>query len=237
MRARLVALALSIVVVVAGCGGGDDNEVSADSLKPRLVPATALPGFGLERRLDWSDPVNLVGEGMFLPEATRPTAAVSELKDAHFEGAAGEVLRKGSGFDATEVHIGVAKFKSAADANKVRDWMHKQDLQQPCFVECIFNPRPASIAGVPGARFVVQTPSAVPPPPKGASGGEDGPRATINPPAGAPPGVSGPPSNYVAEFTIGPYLYWMYLQAEPKDKGQVVAGVKLYYAHAKKEAV
>jgi hypothetical protein len=40
----------------------------------------------------------------------------------------------------------------------------------------------------------------------------------------------------MAEFTIGPYLYWAFLQADAKDKSQVAAGVKLYYEHAKKVA-
>ena len=235
MRVRLVSLALFLVVVVGGCGGGGDETVSANSLKSHLVPASSVPGFSYERGLDWSDPVNLVGEGMFLPEVTHPSAAVSEVKGAKFEGAAGEVLRKGSGFDATELHVGVAKFKSAADANRVRDWMHKQDLQQPCFVECIFSPRPAAIPGVPAARFVVQTPTAVPPPPKGGTPvkSTSGAPAKGPVPAGA---ASGPPTNYMAEFTIGPYLYWAFLQADAKDKSQVAAGVKLYYEHAKKVA-
>jgi hypothetical protein len=217
MRVRYLSLALFLVVAVAGCGGGGDSTVSASSLQPHLASATSVPGFKLERRLDWSDPVNLVSEGMFLPEATHPSQAVSEIKNAHFEGAAGEVLRQGSGFNATELNIGVAKFKSAADANAVRDWMHKQDLQQPCFVQCIFSPRPASIRGVPGARFVVQLPTGAP-----------------KPPPGAIPVGGGPQSNYLAEFTVGRYLHWVFLQASAKDKGEVVAGVKGYYAQAQK---
>lgn len=233
MRVRLLSLALFFVLVVAGCGGSGDEKVSANSLKPRLVPASAIPGFSFERGLDFSDPVNLVGEGMFLPEVTHPSTAVSEVKDEKLEGATGEVLRKGSGFDATELHIGVAKFKSAADANRVRDWMHKQDLQQPCFVECIFSPRPGSIPGVPGARFVVQTPTAVPS--KGGTPVKSPSGAAIKGPAGRPTGASsGQPANYMAEFAIGPYLHWVFLHADPKAKGQVVAGVKVYYEHAKK---
>jgi hypothetical protein len=41
------------------------------------------------------------------------------------------------------------------------------------------------------------------------------------------------PTNYLAEFTIGPYLYWMGLQAEPSAKAKFEAGVKAYYAHAR----
>jgi hypothetical protein len=178
------------------------------------APAAGIgaSGFGYERGLDWSNPVNLVGEGMSLPEMTHPSAAVSEVKGANFEGGAGEVLRKGSGADATEVHIGVAKFKSAADAQRVRDWMHNQDLQQPCFVQCIFSPRPMAVPGVATARLVEQTPTAVTPPPKGQ------------------------PTHYMAEFTTGPYLEWMFVQADAKAKAQVAAGVKQYYNHAREAA-
>jgi hypothetical protein len=222
VRVRLLSLALFLAVAVGGCGGGGDSTVSSTSLQSRLIPASQVPGFKFERRLDWSDPVNLVGEGMTLPEVTHPSQAVSELKNANFEGAAGEVLRKGSGFATTELNIGAAKFKSPADADNVRDWMHKQDLQQPCFVQCIFSPRPATIPGVPGARFVVQQPTGAPKPPPGLK---------------LPPGArSGPPANYLAEFTVGPYLHWVFLQADPKDRAQVVAGVKRYHDYAQKIA-
>jgi hypothetical protein len=57
----------------------------------------------------------------------------------------------------------------------------------------------------------------------------------IKAPASLPSGASSrPPTNYLAEFTIGPYLQWVYLQADAKAKQQVAAGVKLYYEHAKK---
>src|SRR5205807_4070956 len=98
--------------VLAGCGGA--SKVSSASLQPRLLPSSEVPGFGLQRTLDWSDPVNLVGEGLFLPQRTRPSSAVGEFTSAHLSGAAGEVLSSGVGENETEVRVGVAQFQSAA---------------------------------------------------------------------------------------------------------------------------
>jgi hypothetical protein len=224
-RSKLIMSSLLVLAVaLAGCGGGGGSKVKASALEPRLLPDSAIPGFTLERKLDWTDPVNLIGEGIQIPEVLHPSQAVAVIDRAHFEGAAGEILRKGSGLNANEVRIGVAKFKSAGDATTIRTWMHKQDLQQPCFSECAFSPQPTALAGAPGTQFVIQK-AALPPPPPGA-------------PAGAkpPPGVTGP-ANYLAEFTFGPYLYWVALQADQSAKGQVEAGIKAYYQRAKHEPV
>src|SRR4051812_9388540 len=85
--------AVVALVCLAGCGGS--NDVSAESLKPRLLPVAFLPGFHQLRTFDWSDPVNLVGEGIFLPEATHPSHAVKEIRDAALRGSAGEDLNRG----------------------------------------------------------------------------------------------------------------------------------------------
>jgi len=34
-------------------------------------------------------------------------------------------------------------------------------------------------------------------------------------------------------FTVGPYLYWTFLQADASAKTRFEQGVALYYAHAK----
>jgi hypothetical protein len=175
----------------------------------------------LQRTLDWSDPVNLVGEGIALPQVTRPSSAVKEFKDASFKGAAGEVLTSGTGPNGTEIRVGVAQFGSASDASSVRDWMHREDLHQPCFGPCVFAPSPISLTGLPSLRMVVQRAPAPPPPP------------------GAPRGArvfGGGPANYLAEFTVGPYLYWAALQADSTAQAKFEQGVRLYYAHATKAA-
>ena len=219
MKGRLSAVAcLLVCVALTACGG--TSKVSSASLQPRLLPSSEVPGFGLQRTLDWSDPVNLVGEGLFLPQRTRPSSAVKEFTGTHLTGAAGEVLTSGVGENETEVRVGVAQFQSAADANGVRDWMHREDLMQPCYSQCTFAPAPATIAGIPSARYVVQTGRAPPPPPKGAR---------------LPPGarVFQGPANFLAEFTIGPRLYWTVLHGESGAQPRFEQGLKLYYAHAK----
>jgi hypothetical protein len=219
-RWSCVIACLSASAAVAGCGGS--SGVSPASLQPHLLPSADVPGFGLERTLEWSDPVNLVGEGLFLPEKTRPSSAVSEFTDSHFRGGAGEWLISGRGGEnEAQARLGVAQFQSAADANQVRDWMHNEDLTQPCYSQCTFSPAPATIAGIPGVRFVVQT-GHVPPPPKGAH---------------VPPGVHVPtgPANFLAEFTIGPRVYWAVLHASPPAQPQFEAGMKRYYEHAKEQ--
>jgi len=225
MKGRLLVVAgLSVGLATTGCGGGG-GKVSSTSLTPRLLPASAVPGFGLQRRLDWSDPVNLVGEGLFLPQATHPSTAVKEFQHAHLEGAAGEVLTNGAGLDSTDVRLGVARFKSASGATQVRDWMHTEDLQQPCFTQCVYTTHPVAVAGIPNLRLVIQS-THVPP-------------IALKhkvPPGVTPPKPRGGPANYLAEFTVGPYLYWAVLQADASAKAKFEQGVRLFYAHARKAA-
>jgi hypothetical protein len=206
-RTYLLTLAALSLVLVSGCGGG--GKASTTSLDPRLLPASSVPGFVLERRLDWSNPVDLVGEGVALGGTTHPSAGVEEVQGAHLKGAAGEVLSRGGGLNLSEIHIGVAKFDSASDAAKVRSWMHGQDLQQPCFAVCAFKPQPMKLSGVPNSVEVVQT----------TAGGKPG---------------SGP-ANYRAEFTVGPYLYWVWLpgDASAKTRSRFETGLGLYYQHVK----
>ncbi|MCW2971712.1 MAG: hypothetical protein JWO23_2839 [Solirubrobacterales bacterium] len=222
-RRSFVVACLFAGFALAGCGGsgGTTGTTSSASLRPRLLASSAVPGFGLQRTLDWSDPVDLVGEGLALPQVTHPSAAVKEFKDASFKGAAGEVLTNGTGPNGTEIRLGVAQFANAADATRVRDWMHREDLHQPCFGPCVFAPTPVSLAGLSNVRLVVQS---SPPPPL---------------PPGAPRGVRivrTAPTNYLAEFTVGPYLYWAAFTADSSAKAKFEQGVKLYYAHARQTA-
>jgi hypothetical protein len=163
----------------------------------------------VQRTLDWSDPVDLVGEGIFLPQATHPSDAVRQVRDAGFRGAVGEELNQG-GANGTEIKNGVIKFKSDGAATKFRDWMHREDLQQPCVAECIFAPRNLAISGIPGATAVRQVPSRT----------------------GTQPG-GGPPTRYLVEFIVGPYLYFVWGEAGPKDASKFVRGAEAYYNRVK----
>jgi hypothetical protein len=202
-----------ICVGIAGCGG--DGTVSAKSLENRLMPVSfAPPGFTQQRQFDWSDPVNLVGEGFSLPQATHPSDGVAAVEDAKLEGAAGEALVNGEPPDEEVITAGVVKLGSEAGATELRDWMHEQDLQQPCFSACVFNPKAIQIPGVPTATAVAQ----VFQPPEGA------PAA-----GGRPIGPNGPPNHYLAEFTVGQYLYFVSGDGPPNAQADAVALVKRYY--------
>jgi hypothetical protein len=198
-------VAVALVFVLGACGGA--SKVSATSLEPRLLPASSLPGFKSVGTRDWSNPVDLAGQGVALPESTYPSAAVEEFQSAHLKGAAGELLRRGFGPGQTDIWIGVAEFGSASDAASVRDWMHGEDLQQPCLGACVYRPLPMKLSRVPDSAAVIQTLFASPPP---------------------------TPANYRAEFTIGRYLYWTSFSADTQAKSEFEAGVRAYYRHAKK---
>jgi hypothetical protein len=190
--------------VLTGCGS--EKKVSANSLKPRLIPTSLTPGFHVQRTLDWSDPVDLVIEGTFLPQMTHPSAAVKEVRGKGFRGAVGQELNQG-GPRGAEIRNGIIKFKSDDGAAKFRDWMHRQDLQQPCIAECIFSPRNLAIPGVPNAAAVRQSPVKT-----------------------APPDV---PTRYLVEFTAGPYLYFFWGEAGAKDVSKFVRGAAAYYNRVK----
>jgi hypothetical protein len=211
--------AVASLVGPVGCGG-DNNDVSATSLKPRLLPAAFVPGSHLLKTFDWSDPVNLVGEGLFLPEATHPSQAVNELDDVGLRGSAGEILNQG-GANGDELRTGVIKLESDSAAGKLRDWMHSQDLQQPCLASCIFSPQNLPIPGVPDGKAVKQAPM-------GAAKGPPG----LPPGAKVPAGL-GPPTRYLVEFTVGPYLYFAHTEGDSKTAPRFVAITKRYYEQVK----
>jgi hypothetical protein len=222
----LVIAACAAVAVsgLTGCGS-ESNNVSAASLKPRLLPASLAPGFTVLRTLDWSDPVDLVGEGLFLPQITQPSQAVKEIRNAGFRGAAGEDLNRG-GPTGDEIRTGVIKFKSASAAEKVRDWLHSEDLQQPCFAQCIFSPRNLTISGIPGVKAVRQVPTAA------ASGPPPGVKLPpgVKPPNGA---TNGPPTRYLFEFTVGPYLYFASTEGGAGTRARFATGARGYYNRVK----
>ena len=216
MRSRFVVCVGAVLVLAAGgCGSskGSDasKDVSAASLTQRLLPASEVQGFDVQRTFDWRVPFDVVGEGLSLPEATRPSAAVKVFEDNDWLRGAGEVLTQGAPPDITEVRLGVVKFKSPTGAGRTRDWLRSQDLKQPCYSQCIFQPRSVTLADIPGSSYVIQD--------------------TTLPKKPGEPG--GPPVNYSAEFTVGPYLYWISLRADASAEKQFRAGIEGFYAHAK----
>lgn len=156
--------------------------------------------------------MNLVSEGVHLPEITQPSSGVKIFTDAGLKGAAGERFASGTPPDESDVTVGVVKLKSPSAATAARDWMHDQNLQQPCFTACIYSPRNLPIPGVPTATAVQQVPN-------------------IPPPVG---GGQGPPTHYLVEFTVGPYLYFAASDGSRSDARKVVAATQGFYQGVRK---
>jgi hypothetical protein len=211
-RPSLTGVAALACFGLAGCGGSG-GKVSASSLKGRLMPASFVTGFSLQRTFDWKDPVNLLGEGLLLPEATRPADALAKVRKAGFKGGTGERLTRGRPPDEDDLTVGVLKLASASKATALRDYLHGQDLQQPCYTACVFSPNAISVRGVPSAMAVAQKPTRLPKPPPGAR---------------VLPG-QGPPTRYFIEFTVGPYLYFSNVQGPASAQKRFVATTKRYY--------
>lgn len=225
------AAVAAAVTAAAGCGSSSHSTVSAASLGPRLLAASSVPGYFLSRKLNWDDPFDLVGEGLFLPEMTHPSQAVKEVNSSGFQGAAGEKLSANNGMG-SEVTNGVIKFDTAAHAAGFRDWMHQEDLHEPCFTACIFTPRNLAVPGIQDARAVEQVPRGGPanaPPPPGISAKEFRRQIRLGQVS-----VGGPPTRLLVEFTVGRYLYFAWTESmSPRDVSTAVAVIKQYSDHVR----
>jgi hypothetical protein len=238
LSASVVLLATASLLAAAGCGGSDDGTSPA-SLKSRLLPASAVPSAGtqarprvigpiprgvppppslptsggrftVERYFGWKDPIDVVAEGISIPQATRPSEAVDVVKKAGFDAGAGELLtQKGIG---PQLQLDALKFKSTGGAGDVRDYLHEQDLKQPCFKACSENVSDLKLNGISGAKAARQVPLRKLPP-------------------NAPP----PFDHYVVEFTVGPYLYVGSINGGPREIRQRLfeQGAKAFYDHVK----
>jgi hypothetical protein len=179
----------------------------------RVIPP---PGSGartrVERYFAWKDPIDVVAQGFSLPEATAPSQGVDVVKKAGFDAGAGEVLTSGAA--GPRLVVDAIKFKSAAGANKVRDWLHGQDLIQPCFSVCSESVSNLNLASVPGSRAAKQVPLA---------------KLPRNSPE--------PFDHYAVEFSNGPYLYVGDIHGGPGTISPKVfeKGAKAYYDHVKRQ--
>jgi hypothetical protein len=205
------------VLALAGCGG-DDDAVSPGSLKSRLLPASAVPGFKVERQANWDNPIDFVGQGLPLPESTLPSRAVKVFEDAGFEAAVGErfVVAKGNKFDGPDAGVAVVQLGSDDKARDALDYVRKEGLKQPCFAVCSVEGHEFPVSGIPGAKGVQLTPLRQPPP-------------------DAPP----PFEAYSVGFTIGPRLFLTNSGGGPGQvkKSRVLEAAKgLYERNAKSDA-
>jgi hypothetical protein len=207
------AVSVVIVLLALGLGAcGDDNGgTSTSDLKSQLLPATDVKGFKVERTFEWDNSTDLAVQGLFLPEETAPSDAVGEIDDAGFDAAAGEslVVAKGKPFDGPRMQIDVIATGSDEDAKKLRDYLHGQDLKQPCFQVCSVNPSSIAVPGIPDAKGAQLVPQKEPPP-------------------NAPP----PFQAYAVEFPIGDQLYFVGGGGGPGQikKQQVLDAAKALYS-------
>jgi hypothetical protein len=219
LGAKLGILTMAALAIGLGaCGSSDDDGTSPASLNSRLLPASQIPGFKIERKFEWDNPIDLVAQGLNVPQATPPSEAVKTFEDAGFEAGAGEqfVAAKGKPYEGPHGAVEVVQLGSDDDASEALDYVRKEALKQPCFAACSVDANEFAVAGIPGAKGVHLTPQKEPPP-------------------DAPP----PFEAYAIAFTIGPRLYLVNADGGPGQikKSQVISAAKaLYDRNVKSEA-
>jgi hypothetical protein len=184
---KLALVALCAGIALAACGDDDDGGgTSAADLKQQLLPESQLPVFKAERNFKWDNAVDATFQGLFLPEETPPSEALDAYEEADFAAGAAQslVVKEGNTFEGPRGFQAVIEFGSDEDASEVLEFVHEQDLKQPCFAVCSVNPSELAVDGIPGAKGAKLVPLKKPPP-------------------NAPP----PFEAYAVEFTIGPRLY------------------------------
>jgi hypothetical protein len=180
----------------------------------RVIPPPASRArIKVERYFEWKNPIDAVAQGFALPEVTAPSQAVDVVKKAGFDAGAGEVLTNGPA--GPRLVIDAIKFNSAAGATKVRDWLHGQDLMQPCFSTCSESVSNLNLASVPGSKAAKQVPLSK-----------------------LPPTSPEPFDHYAVEFSIGPYLYVGDIHGGPRTISPRLfeKGAKAYYDFVKRQS-
>lgn len=206
----VLGLSVLCTVGLVGCGGGDDDDTSPASLRSQLLPVSELPGFKIERKFDWDNPIDFVHEGLPLPESTPLSEAVEAIEDAGFEAGVGEsiVIAKGNRFDGPHWTVDVTQLGSDDKAREALDFVRKEALKPPCFGVCSVNGQEFAVTGIPGAKGMQLDPQR-------------------NPPPDAPP----PFAARSIVFTTGSRLYLVNMVGEPQQvkKSEVLRAAKALY--------
>jgi hypothetical protein len=218
--ARLRGRLLPASAVPTGAAAQPSGRPPAGVLPPgvprsrvRVIrPPASGTRFRVERYFAWKNPIDVVAQGFALPEVTAPSQGVDVVKKAGFDAGAGEVLT--NGVTGPRLVVDAIKLKSAAGANKVRDWLHGQDLMQPCFAVCSESGSNLNLSSVPGSRAAKQVPLS-------------------KLPRNSPP----PFDRYAVEFSVGPYLYVAQINGDPGSLSPKLfeKGAKAYYDHVKRQ--
>jgi hypothetical protein len=200
-------------VVVAGCGGDGGGEASPADLEPLLPPPSQLGPLEMERTFEWDNATDFIVQGTVLPEDTPPSSSVEKMDDAGFQAAAGEqLIPKGGG---APTFVDAARFDSAEGATEAQNYLHQQDLQQPCAGSCVVAPQELTISDIPGATAVHQVPTKGP----------------------VPPGRQ-PFEAYSVEFTDGSALFYATASGDPGDISPQAfeKGAVAFYEYARDHA-
>ena len=207
---RIAPAALLLTAALAGCGDGD-ADTSPASLRGQLASASELRGFKSERKFDWDNAIDFVGQGLVaMPQSTPPSEAVAAFENAGFQAGAGEgfVAAEGPPFEGPHAAVAVVMLGSDEKARDALEYVRREALKQPCFAVCSVSARDFAVSGIPGAKGVHLTPLKDPPPE-------------------APP----PFEAYTVAFTTGPRLYVVNMDGAPGQakKSEAVGTAEALY--------
>ena len=197
-----------------GCGDDDEPEgPSPESLKSLLPPASQLGPLKPGQTFEWDNATDLVVIGLVFPEATAPSDSSAQIEDAGFVAAAGELLMPRGG--GSPVNVTAIAFDSPEGATQAQDYLHAQDLEQPCLAACAVNPEELSIEEIPDATAVHHVPIE----------------------ADLPPGLH-PFEGFAVEFPIGSNLFYAAASADPGDipVSDFKRGATRFYRYAKQHS-
>jgi hypothetical protein len=210
-RSVLAALFLAVAAAASGCGGGED--ITPASLSHLLLPAGQIRPLVLQRTFKWTDQTDFVVQGLYLPQSTLPSVAVDEIDKARFAAGAGELAFGPGG--GPRVMVDVAAFDSDTGAERVREFLHAEDLREPCYGACPVTPRNHPMPGIPDSKGIHQVPNGIKP----------------------ALGVS-PFERYAVEFTIGRNLFVVDAIGAPGEipEGRFDSSAKRIFEYARSQS-
>jgi hypothetical protein len=202
----LVIVGVLVALIGGGCGDDDDGDSpSTASLEGLIPPPSAFGPLDVQREFTWDNPFDYVIQGLLLPQATAPSEAFEEMEDAGFSAGAGQELANA---DNPPVIVSVAAFGSEEEATEVQEYLHEQDLQQPCFAECTVDPQEFEVSDPSEATAVHYVPIE----------DQSDPRAFP------------PPDGYAAEFVVGSQVFYVHTEGVAEE--DFLKGLQAFYDHA-----
>jgi hypothetical protein len=176
-RAGGSVLAVVALGALLSAGCGEDEADTSPSELRRLLIALPDPRVEIDRRLDWEEPAQFVAQGLSLADSIEPAQVVGRIDEAGFEAGTAKVFTPASG--TPRAHEEVVKFESPGGARTALDYLHSLDRIRPC-TGCGMLVEVLPLEGVPGGKAARHSPR---------------------------PGGEGSYEQYMAEFTVGPYLF------------------------------